>query len=57
MTFRADTRRQPGPAAGTLVIERGMLEYAEGRAIRFGIPVIIQHPMLHRLAALFDQYY
>lgn len=46
-----------GLAAGTLVIEHGMVAYAEERAIRFGIPVTIQHPMPHGLAALFDEYY
>jgi hypothetical protein len=39
-----------------VVIEHGMVAYAEERAIRFGIPVTIGHPMLHGLAALFDEY-
>jgi hypothetical protein len=52
-----DEARSIGLAAGTLVIEHGRVAYAEERAIRFGIPVTIRHPMLHGLAGLFDEYY
>jgi hypothetical protein len=51
-----DEARSIGLAAGTLVIEHGMVAYAEERAIRFGIPVTIGHPMLYGLAALPDEY-
>ena len=46
-----------GWAAGTVVVEQGMVAYAGEWAIRSGIPVTIRHPMLHGLAALFDEYY
>jgi predicted amidohydrolase YtcJ len=41
----------PGVAAGSLVIEHGGLANAEqrARAIRLGIPVTIQHPLLYGL--------
>jgi hypothetical protein len=41
---------------GIVVIEHGMVAYADERAIRFGIPVSIGHPMRHGLAALVDEY-
>ena len=50
-----DEALSTGLSAGTVVIEHGMVAYAEERAIRFGIPVTIRHPMLHGLAALFDE--
>ncbi|MGF1429008.1 amidohydrolase [Kitasatospora sp. LaBMicrA B282] len=45
-------RRQPGLPAGTLVIEHGGLARAEQRvrAVELGIPVTVQHPLLHDAA-------
>ncbi|MER8187588.1 amidohydrolase [Kitasatospora sp. NPDC094015] len=45
--------RHPGLPTGTLVIEHGGLAGAEqrARAIRLGIPVTVQHPLLHDAAA------
>ncbi|MEV4611491.1 amidohydrolase [Kitasatospora sp. NPDC049258] len=45
--------RHPGLPPGTLVIEHGGLATPEqrARAIRLGIPVTVQHPLLHDAAA------
>jgi len=45
--------RYPGLKPGTLVIEHGGLATPEqrARAIRLGIPVTVQHPLLHDAAA------
>ncbi|WP_035844632.1 amidohydrolase [Kitasatospora azatica] len=45
--------RHPGLEPGTLVIEHGGLATPEqrARAIRLGIPVTVQHPLLHDAAA------
>ncbi|MEY9946629.1 amidohydrolase [Kitasatospora sp. GAS1066B] len=45
-------RRHPGLPAGTLVIEHGGLARPEQRerAIELGIPVTVQHPLLHDAA-------
>lgn len=45
-------RRHPGLPAGTLVIEHGGLARPEqrARAIKLGLPVTVQHPLLHDAA-------
>jgi predicted amidohydrolase YtcJ len=45
-------RRNPGLPSGTLVVEHGGLARPEqrARAIRLGIPVTVQHPLLHDAA-------
>lgn len=45
--------RHPGLEPGTLVVEHGGLATPEqrARAIRLGIPVTVQHPLLHDAAA------
>ena len=52
-----DEALSAGLAAGTVVIKHGRVAYAEERAIRFGIPVTVRHPMLHGLAGLFDEHH
>ncbi|WP_282692249.1 amidohydrolase [Streptomyces sp. CC208A] len=46
-------RRRPGLPQGTLVIEHGGLARPDqrARAVRLGIPVTVQHPLLHDAAA------
>lgn len=45
----------PGIKPGTLVIEHGMLAYAEqrARAIKLGIPITVEQPLLYALGAEF----
>ncbi len=47
-------KENPGLKPGTLVIEHGFLADKEqrGRAIRLGIPVTVQHPLLYTLGSV-----
>ncbi|WP_406194619.1 amidohydrolase [Kitasatospora sp. NBC_01560] len=47
--FETVLKRRPGLPPGTLVIEHGGLAHADqrARAISLGIPVTVQHPLLH----------
>jgi predicted amidohydrolase YtcJ len=51
--FEAILRDQPGTPPGTLVLEHAGLARADqrSRAVRMGIPVTVQHPLLYGLAA------
>ncbi|MFI6157130.1 amidohydrolase [Kitasatospora sp. NPDC051170] len=47
--FEQVLKRRPGLAPGTLVVEHGGLARADqrARAVALGIPVTVQHPLLH----------
>jgi hypothetical protein len=44
--LRASGAAAPGPTAGTLVIEHAFLADARARAVRLGIGITVQHPLL-----------
>ncbi|KFH63769.1 hypothetical protein MVEG_10462 [Podila verticillata NRRL 6337] len=51
-------KRNPNLPAGSLVMEHGGLAVAEerARAVRMGIPVTVQHPLLHDAAGILSEY-
>ncbi|KAM0227286.1 hypothetical protein ACHAPO_011641 [Fusarium lateritium] len=56
--YQSIMKRCPDIPSGSLVIEHGGLAHSDqrARAIRLGIPVTVQHPLLHDAAGIQSQY-